>query len=100
MRAFLGCARAGPSAPACAPAASSRGSRALAPAAIAALCAASAALRDEGVTLLLVAQMAGPALTLADRAYVIETGRIVRTGAAAEIAADDALREAYLGGHA
>jgi branched-chain amino acid transport system ATP-binding protein len=72
----------------------------LAPAAIAALFADVAALRDEGVTLLLVDQMAGPALALADRAYVIETGRIVRTGAAAEIAADNALREAYLGGQA
>jgi ABC-type branched-subunit amino acid transport system ATPase component len=69
----------------------------LAPAAIAALFADIAALRDEGVTLLLVDQMAGPALALADRAYVIETGRIVRTGPAAEIAADDALRAAYLG---
>jgi branched-chain amino acid transport system ATP-binding protein len=72
----------------------------LAPAAIAALFADVAALRDEGVTLLLVDQMAGPALALADRAYVIETGRIVRAGPAAEIAADDALREAYLGGRA
>src|ERR1051326_3526088 len=72
----------------------------LAPAAIVALFADVAALRDEGVTLLLVDQMAGPALALADRAYVIETGRIVRTGPAADIAADDALREAYLGGQA
>jgi branched-chain amino acid transport system ATP-binding protein len=70
----------------------------LAPAAIAALFADVARLRDEGVTLLLVDQMAGPALALADRAYVIETGRMVRTGPAVEIAADDALREAYLGG--
>jgi branched-chain amino acid transport system ATP-binding protein len=72
----------------------------LAPAAIAALFDDIAALRDEGVTLLLVDQMAGPALALADRAYVIETGRIVRTGPAAEIAADEALRAAYLGGQA
>jgi branched-chain amino acid transport system ATP-binding protein len=72
----------------------------LAPAAIAALFADIAALRDDGVTLLLVDQMAGPALALADRAYVIETGRIVRTGPAAEIAADDALHAAYLGGQA
>jgi branched-chain amino acid transport system ATP-binding protein len=72
----------------------------LAPAAIAELFADVAALRDEGVTLLLVDQMAGPALALADRAYVIEAGRIVRTGAAGEIAADAALREAYLGGQA
>jgi branched-chain amino acid transport system ATP-binding protein len=72
----------------------------LAPAAIAALFADVARLRDEGITLLLVDQMAGLALALADRAYVIETGRMVRTGTAAEIAADDALREAYLGGQA
>jgi branched-chain amino acid transport system ATP-binding protein len=72
----------------------------LAPAAIVALFADVAALRDEGVTLLLVDQMAGPALALADRAYVIETGRIVRTGPAADIAADATLREAYLGGQA
>ena len=70
----------------------------LAPAAIAALFADIAAPRDEGVTLLLVDQMAGPALALADRAYVLETGRIVRAGPAEEIAADAALREAYLGG--
>jgi len=72
----------------------------LAPAAIAALFADIAALRDEGVTLLLIDQMAGPALALADRAYVLETGRIVRAGPAKEIAADAALREAYLGGQA
>jgi ABC-type branched-subunit amino acid transport system ATPase component len=72
----------------------------LAPAAIAELFADVAALRDEGVTLLLVDQMAGPALALADRAYVIETGRIVRAGTATEIAADVSLREAYLGGQA
>jgi branched-chain amino acid transport system ATP-binding protein len=72
----------------------------LAPGAIAALFTDVAALRDDGVTLLLVDQMAGPALALADRAYVIETGRIVRTGPAAEVAADDALRAAYLGGQA
>jgi ABC-type branched-subunit amino acid transport system ATPase component len=72
----------------------------LAPAAIAALFADIAALRDEGVTLLLVDQMAGPALALADRAYVLETGRIVRAGPAEQIAADAALREAYLGGQA
>jgi branched-chain amino acid transport system ATP-binding protein len=72
----------------------------LAPAAIVALFADIAALRDEGVTLLLVDQMAGPALALADRAYVLETGRIVRAGPAEDIAADAALRDAYLGGQA
>ena len=69
----------------------------LAPAIIAQLFAALAALRDDGVTLLLVDQMAGLALALADRAYVIETGRIVHQGAAAELAGDAALKQAYLG---
>ena len=49
------------------------------------------------MTLLLVDQMAGLALALADRAYVIEGGRIVTHGTAAQIAADDALAQAYLG---
>jgi len=53
-------------------------------------------LRAESVTILLVDQMAGLALALADRAYVLEGGRIVASGAAAEIAADGALEKAYL----
>jgi ABC-type branched-subunit amino acid transport system ATPase component len=53
-------------------------------------------LRAEDATILLVDQMAGLALALADRAYVMESGRIVAAGAAAEIAADGAER-AYLG---
>jgi branched-chain amino acid transport system ATP-binding protein len=69
----------------------------LAPAPIADLFAALAALRDDGVTLLLVDQMAGLALSLADRAYVIETGRIVHHGAAEALARDAALKQAYLG---
>jgi len=72
----------------------------LAPAAINDLFASLAALRDNGVTLLLVDQMANLALALADRAYVMETGRVVRAGPAAELADDAALREAYLGGQA
>jgi branched-chain amino acid transport system ATP-binding protein len=54
-------------------------------------------LRAESVTILLVDQMAGLALALADRAYVIEGGRIVASGPAAEVAADGALQKAYLG---
>jgi ABC-type branched-subunit amino acid transport system ATPase component/ABC-type branched-subunit amino acid transport system permease subunit len=54
-------------------------------------------LRGEAVTILLVDQMAGLALALADRAYVIEGGRIVASGTAAEIAADGSLERAYLG---
>ena len=69
----------------------------LAPKVIAELFAALDGLRREGMTLLLVDQMAALALSLADRAYVIEGGRIVAQGTAAEIAADDALAQAYLG---
>ena len=54
-------------------------------------------LRAEQVTILLVDQMAGLALSLADRGYVIEGGRISASGSAAEIAADGALEKAYLG---
>jgi ABC-type branched-subunit amino acid transport system ATPase component len=54
-------------------------------------------LRDAEVTILLVDQMAGLALALADRAYVIERGRIVAAGSGAAIAADGALEKAYLG---
>jgi ABC-type branched-subunit amino acid transport system ATPase component len=54
-------------------------------------------LRTEDATILLVDQMAGLALALADRAYVMENGRIVAAGTAADIAADGALERAYLG---
>lgn len=47
--------------------------------------------------MLLVDQMAALALALCDRAYVMEGGRIVAQGSAAEIAADGALAKAYLG---
>jgi ABC-type branched-subunit amino acid transport system ATPase component len=70
----------------------------LAPKVIAELFAALDGLRDEDMTILLVDQMAGLALALADRAYVIEGGRVAAEGSAAEIAADDALAQAYLGG--
>lgn len=72
----------------------------LAPKVIAELFAALDRLRQEGMTLLLVDQMAALALSLADRAYVMEGGRIVAQGTSAEIAADGALAEAYLGGPA
>jgi ABC-type branched-subunit amino acid transport system ATPase component/ABC-type branched-subunit amino acid transport system permease subunit len=70
----------------------------LAPQVIEDLFASLDRLRDERVTLLLVDQMAGLALSLADRAYVIEAGRISASGTAAQIAADGALEKAYLGG--
>ena len=72
----------------------------LAPAVINDLFAALDRLRSEAATILLVDQMAGLALTLADRAYVIEGGQIVASGTASEIAADGALERAYLGAQA
>ncbi|WP_432239800.1 branched-chain amino acid ABC transporter ATP-binding protein/permease [Herbaspirillum robiniae] len=71
----------------------------LAPKVIAELFAALDRLRSENMTIVLVDQMAALALSLADRAYVIEGGRVVAQGTAAEIAANDALAKAYLGGH-
>ncbi len=70
----------------------------LAPAIIEELFAALDRLRSEAVTILLVDQMAALALALADRACVIEGGRIVASGSAQEIAGNDALQRAYLGG--
>ncbi len=54
-------------------------------------------LNAEGVTLLLVEQNARAALAIAGRGYILETGRIVKSGPAAELLADDAVRKAYLG---
>jgi branched-chain amino acid transport system ATP-binding protein len=69
----------------------------LSPAMIGELYDALAALRDEGVTLLLVDQMANLALQVADRAYVLETGSIVKSGSAAQLRDDNELAAAYLG---
>ena len=55
-------------------------------------------IRRQGTTVLMVEQNAYLALRMADRAYVLETGRIVLTGAAADLMADDHVRRAYLGG--
>jgi branched-chain amino acid transport system ATP-binding protein len=55
-------------------------------------------INDEGTTVLLVEQNANMALSIADHAYVLETGRIVLSGTAAELAASEAVRKAYLGG--
>lgn len=54
-------------------------------------------LKTAGVTVLLVEQNAQMALSIADRAYVLETGRISMEGPAAELAGNDAVRKAYLG---
>ena len=53
--------------------------------------------RKEGVSLLLVEQNAALALDLADHAYLIETGRIVFSGAAGDIRRDEKIRRSYLG---
>jgi branched-chain amino acid transport system ATP-binding protein len=70
----------------------------LAPRAADELFSSLAGLREEGVTLLVVDQMAGHALSLSDRAYLLETGAIVKSGAASELAQDPALEQAYFGG--
>jgi branched-chain amino acid transport system ATP-binding protein len=57
-----------------------------------------ASLRAEGRTILLVEQNASAALEVADAAYVLETGRIVLHGPAAEVARNPAVAAAYLGG--
>lgn len=54
-------------------------------------------LKGEGLTLLLVEQNAVAALGIADRGYVLETGTISASGAAADIKNDRRIREAYLG---
>jgi branched-chain amino acid transport system ATP-binding protein len=69
----------------------------LAPAMINELFDVLAELRDAKVTILLVDQMAALALTIADRGYVLESGRIVRDDSAAALADDPALEAAYLG---
>jgi branched-chain amino acid transport system ATP-binding protein len=54
-------------------------------------------LKAQGTTILLVEQNAQAALSLADSAYVIETGRIVLSGTGAELLTNDDVRKAYLG---
>jgi branched-chain amino acid transport system ATP-binding protein len=54
-------------------------------------------LKDRGLTILLVEQNANAALAIADRGYVIETGRIALTGTGEELLKDGRVRSAYLG---
>ena len=54
-------------------------------------------LKARGLTILLVEQNANAALAIADRGYVIETGRIVTTGTGKELLSDERVRNAYLG---
>ena len=55
-------------------------------------------LHKDGVTVLLVEQNAQMALSVADRSYVLETGKIVLTGEGKALLEDDAVKKAYLGG--
>jgi branched-chain amino acid transport system ATP-binding protein len=55
------------------------------------------ALRAADTAILLVEQNARAALAIADRAYVLETGRIVLAGSGAQLLADEGVRAAYLG---
>ncbi|WP_456553554.1 ABC transporter ATP-binding protein [Blastococcus sp. SYSU D01042] len=55
-------------------------------------------IREQGTTILLVEQNAAQALKIADQAYILETGEVVRTGTGRELAADDSVKAAYLGG--
>ena len=54
-------------------------------------------LKRAGTTILLVEQNAQMALSIADRAYVLETGKIVNEGSASDLLHDDSVRRAYLG---
>ena len=55
-------------------------------------------INRSGTTVLLVEQNAKQALSIADRAYVLEIGHIIKTGTGAELLTDDSIRRAYLGG--
>lgn len=54
-------------------------------------------ISKSGTTVLLVEQNAKKALSIADRAYVLETGKIVTSGKASELLEDDSIKKAYLG---
>jgi branched-chain amino acid transport system ATP-binding protein len=70
----------------------------LAPLIVNQIFAAVAQLKRDGATILLVEQNARKALQVADRACILDTGRIVLEGDAAELAAGEAVQRAYLGG--
>ena len=55
-------------------------------------------INKDGTTILLVEQNAMKALSIADRAYVLETGAITKSGNAADLISDPAVKVAYLGG--
>ena len=54
-------------------------------------------IRAEGYTVLIVEQNVSQVLKVADRAYLLEVGRIVKSGSSAELAASDEIRKAYMG---
>jgi branched-chain amino acid transport system ATP-binding protein len=70
----------------------------LAPKLVTQIFALVAEINDQGTTVLLVEQNAAQALQRAHRAYVLETGRVVKSAAAADLLGDEAVRNAYLGG--
>ncbi len=72
-------------------------SQGIAPKLVGDILAAVGRIRDLGTTVLLVEQRLAEALALADRAYVLQTGRIVLEGPARDILADAGVRKAYLG---
>jgi branched-chain amino acid transport system ATP-binding protein len=69
----------------------------LAPVIVAQIFDVIANLKAAGVTIFLVEQNANAALAISDRAYVIETGRIIMTGTGTALATDEKVRKAYLG---
>jgi len=69
----------------------------LAPILVAQVLSMVKAIKEQGVTVLLVEQNVRQSLSLADRGYVLENGRIVMEGPSAALLADDRLRQAYLG---
>jgi branched-chain amino acid transport system ATP-binding protein len=72
-------------------------SRGLAPILVDQILEILARLKDDGMTVLLVEQNARAALSIADRGYVIETGRVTASGSARALLADDRVRAAFLG---
>ncbi len=59
--------------------------------------AAVRAIRETGVTILLVEQRLTESLEISDRAYVLQTGRVILSGSAADVAANPDVRRVYLG---
>ena len=72
----------------------------LSPKLVAQVASIVAALHKTGIAILLVEQNARLALTLADHAYVLESGRIVLQGPGKDLVKDEHVRAAYLGAHA